>query len=204
MQTMPPDDAAGFAEAHRRLLGDSSIQFEMGDFTPPKIPEWLKWLFEALNSPIAKYAFWAFVALIVLAILYGIVRQLTGMRLPWFARKTKNAAESDWRPEEGPARALLGEADALASQGRFDEAARLLLFRSIDDIESRRPTLVRPALTSRDIALAPDLPPGPQRAFGAIAMAVEKSLFGGRTLEEPDWRACRNAYEEFAFAGAWS
>jgi hypothetical protein len=34
-------------------------------------------------------------------------------------------------------------------------------------------------------------------------MMVERSLFGGRTLEQQDWQVCRSAYEDFAFASAW-
>ena len=44
---------------------------------------------------------------------------------------------------------------------------------------------------------------GPKSAFGRIVLMVERSLFGGRTLEEHDWKACREAYQEFAFASAW-
>jgi len=79
----------------------------------------------------------------------------------------------------------------------------LLLFRSIEDIDSRRPDLVRPALTSRDIAALPAIPERPRGAFARIAMLVERSLFARRPLGEPDWRDCRAAYEEFAFADGW-
>ena len=34
-----------------------------------------------------------------------------------------------------------------AAEGRYDEAAHILLFRSIDDIEEKRPRLVAPAFT---------------------------------------------------------
>ena len=61
--------------------------------------------------------------------------------------------------------------------GRYSEAAHLLLFRSIEDIDARRPDLVRPALTSRDIAALPRSPARPRRAFARIAMMVERSLF---------------------------
>ena len=77
------------------------------------------------------------------------------------------------------------------------------MFRSIEDIDSRRPALVRPALTSRDIAALPAIPSRPRGAFARIAMTVERSLFGRRPLGPEDWRDCRSAYEEFAFAEAW-
>jgi hypothetical protein len=134
---------------------------------------------------------------------WAIVRRLQDGKWSWRRRPALEAPAEAWRPDEAPARALLREADALAAEGRYGEAAHLLLFRSIEDIDRRRPRLVRPALTSRDIAGAPALPPGPKRSFGDIVMMVERSLFGGRTLEQQDWQACRSAYEDFAFASAW-
>lgn len=111
--------------------------------------------------------------------------------------------QSGWRPEEGQAVQLLDEADVLANAGRYDEAARLLLHRSIGEIHSHRPDLVRPALTSRDIAGHPLLPAGPAASFSRIAALVERSLFARRPLGLVDWEDCRAAYREFAFAEAW-
>ena len=98
---------------------------------------------------------------------------------------------------------LLGEADALAAAGRFSEAARLLLFRSIEDIDARRPDLVRPALTSRDIAALPAIPDRPRSAFAADRDDGRAQPVRARPLAADDWRDCRAAYEEFAFAEGW-
>ena len=92
----------------------------------------------------------------------------------------------------------------MAAEGLYGEAARLILHRSIEDIQAHRPALVRPALTSRDIAGLAALPGGPRAAFARIAMLVERSLFARRALAADDWRDCRAAYEEFAFAESWS
>lgn len=196
----PPVD-----EAHRRLLEDDSIQFTMEPFQPEPAPAWLRWLAEALGEiwPAIRILFWLGVAALGAYLLYQLARRLAGESWPWRRPQAAEAA-AEWRPEAGPARALLAEADGLAAADRFDEAARLLLFRSIEDIEARRPQLVRPALTSRDIALAPDLPAGPRQAFQSIVAMVERSLFGGRRLARPDWERCRSAYETFAFSGGWT
>jgi hypothetical protein len=207
-------DAAGaardFAEAHNRLLSDRSIQFDLPpamtgqpQFAPPgagapSLPS------PAAGgaSPAAQILVWALVALVVLFLLYWIARSLQDWR-----RKPKAAAaasDAGWRPEAAPARRLLGEADALAADGLYGEAARLILHRSIEDIQARRPALVRPALTSRDIAGLPALPGRPRAAFARIAMLVERSLFAQAALAADDWRDCRAAYEEFAFAESWS
>ncbi|MDQ4086587.1 MAG: hypothetical protein M3177_01015 [Pseudomonadota bacterium] len=190
-----------FAEAHRELLSDSSIQFELAFHQPPETPAWLEWLMDLLSGerPALGGMFWILAGAAALVITYFLARWLARSR--WW--RGKPAEEEDWRPAEAPARALLSEADALAAQGRFDEAAHLLLFRSIDDIEARRPQLVRPALTSRDIAALPAIPDRPRSAFARIASTVERSLFARRPLAEADWRDCRFAYEEFAFAEGW-
>jgi hypothetical protein len=201
-------DPARFAEAHAALRRESAIQFELTPFQPPEVPGWLLWLGRLLEGtgPFFQILFWIILAAVALWLIYLIVRWAEGGGLA-FLRRSRLAPDedeaADWRPDQAPARALLGEADALAAAGRYAEAAHLLLFRSIEDIEKKRPALVRPALTSRDIAGAPQLPPGPRSAFGRIVSAVERSLFGGRALAEIDWRDCRAAYEEFAFAREW-
>ena len=194
-----------FDEAYAELRADDSVQFTFSDYKPPEVPEWLRWLGDFLVDifPALKILFWIGVAAAVLLVLYMIVRRLSGAGWPWRKKPEEAAAPSGWRPEEAPARALLAEADALAAAGRFSEAAHLLLFRSIEEIDSRRPDLVRPAFTSRDIAGTAAIPAGPRGAFASIVMLVEKSLFGGRALAEPDWRQCRAAYEDFAFAEGW-
>ena len=198
----PPAVAAQeFAEAHRRLLADNSIQFDLPRYEPPQPPAWL---FDFLSAalPVLKVLFWGALAAGVAFLLYAIVRRLAGADWPW-RRAAAEAEEEGWRPDAAPARQLLGEADALAADGRFSEAAHLLLFRSIEDIDSRRPDLVRPALTSRDIAALAAIPGRPRSAFARIAMMVERSLFAERALGADDWRDCRSAYEDFAFAEGW-
>ena len=193
-----PPDGGAFEEAHRQLLADTTIQFELpGIEPPPEAPD----LSGAI--PFVQVIFWIAVAGFALFVLYLIARRVA--EGDWSRRRgvEEEAANEGWRPEAGQARALLGDADALAALGRYSEAARLLLFRSIEDIDAKRPDLVRPALTSRDIAALEAIPGRPRSAFLAIAMLVERSLFAGRPLASGDWTSCRSAYEEFAFAEGW-
>lgn len=201
VSTIPVQD---FAEAHRELLADRAIQFDLPVDQPPTPPAWLGQVadFLAAIGPLLRVIFWVVLGAAVLFLVYVIVMRLSGREWRW--RRSRGAEDAaDWRPDAAPARQLLGEADALAAQGLYSEAARLLLYRSIEDIDSRRPELVRPALTSRDIAALPAIPDRPRSAFLAIAMLVERSLFAGRSLDSGDWRDCRSAYEEFAFAEGW-
>src|SRR5262249_29788159 len=110
----------------------------------------------------------------------------------------------DWRPPLARARALLADADRLAAQGLFAEAVHLLLFRSIEDIDERRPRSIKPALTSRNIAQLDALPSSARPAFARIATSVERSFFGGREIDAQDFQECRRAYEAFAIPNAWS
>lgn len=199
-----PSDAQ-IAEAHRQLLADNSIQFELKAVDPPQPrPDWLIALGRLFDAawPVIQILIWAALAGLVLWLLYHLAMRLKDGEWRW-RRGGARAPEASWRPDEAPARQLLTEADSLAAAGRYSEAARLLLHRSVEDIAARQPDLLRPALTSRDIAALPAIPPEPRGAFARIAALVERGLFAGIDLGEGDWRDCRAAYEEFAFAGGW-
>ena len=225
-------------DAHRQLLGDNSIQFQLppagsnagqplspdaGPSTaPPPVSHNVP---TDPSAPPPAHApadisissgggieglmhvfLWIAAAVALLIILYWLFAFFrdrgNGEARP--KRQKKPGTELPaWRPEEAQAAQLLDEADILAGQGRYDEAARLLLHRSIGEIDAHRPDLVRPALTSRDIAGHPLLPRGPAAAFARIAALVERSLFARRPLGADDWQDCRNAYREFAFADGW-
>lgn len=206
--------AKALAAAHARLIADPSLQFS---FTPvPKppnivLPAWLKLIVQWIGAAAkflghyAIYVFWAGVVVAGLAVVFLIVRELMGTRFPKFGRRRKpRAPPADWAPEAFKARALLADADRLAAAGRFDEAAHLILLRGVDEIEDRRPRLVKPALTARDIAALGEVPAAARGAFAAIAGVVERSLFGGQRLDQAAYAECRAAYEAFAFPRAWA
>lgn len=198
-----------FAEAHRELLSDASIQFDFTALTPPRTPIWLEWLKELFGflGPYGSYLFWGLAGLGALIILVLLVRELIGAswRLPWQRRRPQAERASEaWRPEPAAARGLLAEADALAAAGEFAAAAHLLLRRSVEEIADRLPGFLRPSLTARDIAAATSLPGPARAAFSHIAGVVETSLFGLQPLGEEAWRSCRRAYERFAFPDSWA
>lgn len=203
--TVGASTALTVAEAHARLRARSDIQFDLQIAKPPEPPAWLKWLGGELGTvaPFAGYIFWTLLIAGVAIILWQIIATVVRHRRSADATAEAEEDVAVWRPEEKVARALLAEADEMAAAGRYDEAARLLLHRSLEDIQKRRPQLLRPALTSREIAQTPQLPDLVRNAFRAMAAAVERSLFGGRGLLRPDWERARAAYGEFALPGAW-
>lgn len=198
-----PED--GLAAAHREMLADPSLQFQFHEFTPPDPPTWLEPLLRALAglAPIVSYIFWGGVALTVLVILYLLGSEIL-RRLPDRARDDAPAAEPkpEYRPAPARARALLEEADRLAAQGRYSEAVRVLLHRSIEDLERMFALMIGPGLTSREIAALEPLSAQGRDVFGGLARAVEMSLFGGRDLDAGAFARCRETYASFALQGA--
>lgn len=190
--------------AHKALLKTPGLQFDFGMAPPPeKPPGWVRPLIEFLASlgPILQYVFWGGLAVGAALIIYFIAREYVPDA--WLKKNRVDRGVTDWRPEEGKARALLEDADNLAAAGRFEEAIHLLLFRSIDDLVSRRPGAVRPALTSRDIAGLEVLPGDARSAFARLAQAVERTFFGGRPADADAFGDARKDYEAFAFAEGW-
>ncbi len=172
------------------------------------IGKFLNWLGSFLpDASYARIFLWTVLGLAALALAWAIYNRIRygewRLRMPRLAPVTDIPVEEEWAPEEAPARSWLEEADALAREGRYAEAVHHLLFRSIEDIAKRRPNVVRPALTSREIGASQSIPSRARELFTAIARLVERSLFGGRPVGESDWLAARGAYSDFVLAGAW-
>lgn len=216
-QTPPPeaDRIAGAQAAHdavrdwQAVRGDSALQFTpLPPPAPPKPPpewlktlsEWLRGLFEPIGEalgvswPIMQ---WVLLGLAALLVLYSVWRLVVE---PLLARRAPRlaAAEPEWTPGREAAAALLEDADRLAAEGRYGEATRLLLQRSVHHIAAARPEWLLPASTAREIGALPMLPAPARQAFGVIAQRVERSLFALRELDAGDWRAARQAYADFA------
>lgn len=208
--TAPAIQGAEAAESAARdwqaVHGDPSIQY--GPVPPLNLPQqadpaWLKFLRDLLE-PIGKalgmswpVLQWVLIALAVAAVLYAAWR----LSEPWRERvggPAGDEADPGWTPDRDAALALLEDADRLAAEGRYGEAAHLLLQRSVHHIAAARPDWVHPASTAREIAAIPALPGAAQSAFAVIAGRVERSLFALRALDLADWQAARAAYADFA------
>jgi hypothetical protein len=210
----PPPSQEALRAAQQQLMRDPSLQFSFGKAALPPVthlPPWLKAIFDAIGqvlNAIAPVFGWVFIGGLAAAlaiVLFFILREFVRTRWPdLFKRKPAPAKPVVWRPEAASARALLEEADKLAAAGRYGEAVRLILHRSIEEIEGRRPRLVKPAYTSREIGLLTDIPENARKVFVGIAGVVEKSFFAGQALDAAGFAACRKAYETFAFPGAWA
>jgi len=200
--------AAREAASDWHALRDSGdIQFSpLPPMQPPQTPNWLKvlgeWLQRLLEPvgeafgvswPVVEKVLIALAILLFLFVLWRLARPLLEQ---WRARKPDEP--TDWTPDRDAAVALLEDADRLAAQGRYGEAAHLLLQRSVGHIAAARPDWLLPASTAREISEFPMLSDAARHAFRVIAVRVERSLFALRDLDAQDWQAARAAYSDFA------
>jgi hypothetical protein len=198
-------DVARDWEAVRR---STEIQFApLPPVKPPETPAWLEAFqrfLEAVFGPLAKWLIrgWPVIEKLLIVTAVLLVLYLLWRLLGPFLMRLRNrkAEPGNWAPSREDALALLDDADRLAAEGRYGEAAHLLLRRSVGQIRAARPNVLIPASTAREIALLPQLPQSARSAFGIIAERVERSLFGLRDLDAGDWRAARAAYADFALA----
>ncbi len=211
---LPADNEPAIEETLRQLHQQGDVQFAFpGPDAPEPPPQWLQDLLAALEplsrllSPLFTGLFWLAVAALVAFLLYLIVpafRDWVDNRIRPGKRKAEQSTLDNWQPDVAAARDLLAEADALAAQGRFADAVHLLLGRSIEDIERRRPGLLKPALTSRAIARVDALPPPARTAFSELAAVVERAIFALRPIHANDWTTARDAYGRFALRDQWA
>ena len=167
-------DGGGYQTAHPRPEGPDS-------FSLPEIPDALVTILEAL--------LWTGVAVVLVLIVLAVVRRLRG-------RDAKDAVRPNASVTPAPPPGLdapLGDAEALARQGRYGEAAHVLLLRTIAALG--RHQRVGPSLTSREILGRLQLAPGSHDALGRLVRVVEVSLFGGRAAAQEDYEACVRAFE---------
>ena len=194
------------------MRGDEDFQFAAKPPEPEvEPPQWwqdfLEWLNDVLG-PVGEalaYAWPALRILLLVLLAAGVLTLLWVILSPYIEewRGRKPLVEDEWQPDKSAARRLLEEADALAASGQYDEAAHLLLFRSIEDIERRRPDLLRPSNTSREIERFDSLPEKAREMFAVIAGQVERGIFASAPIGEAGWTASRNAYGEFALKDSW-
>jgi hypothetical protein len=211
----PADSGASSQSGWADVRNDGDLQFAPVDIppvVPPKPSVFEELLSDVFNflaellGPIGQllggswyWLQWVLLAAAVGFALYLLARMigpLDGLR----KASTAGEEEAAWQPDRAATLALLDDADRLAAEGRFDEATRLLLQRSVGHIAAARPDWVEPSSTARELAALPALPDAARTAFATIAERVERSLFALRALERPDWEAARAAYAEFALA----
>ena len=202
------DDAARDLAAWQAVRADETIQY--APVAPPKPAETAEWLLaigrflERLTRPLGellgldwRWLMWLLIALAAAGALWLL---WTLVIEPLLARRRSSETAEAWQPDRDAALALLDDADRLAAEGRYGEAAHLLLQRSVGQIAQARPGWLSPASTAREIGALRELPERARQAFATIAEVVERALYALRGAGEGEWRRARAAYAEFALA----
>ena len=213
-----PGSTLSLAEAKALIQSvnvHKDIQTHFGHTPPPdphaaefwrKVLEWIGRFFRGMGelfapiAPVLPYLLYALAIAVVCLLLSPVVRLFLTTRFERLFARDHLRAEEPWRPSKAAVAALLGDIDALAAEGRFDEAVHLLLVRSVADINAFRPDLVRLHYSARDILTHPLLPEAARPAFRAIVAWVEKSYFAGIAVGKEGFHACRQAYVDFVAA----
>ena len=177
----------------------------LGDLFAP-VGKLLRWIGHLMpDAPYARIILWLLLIAAATWVLWLLYQHLFPQHVRQRRALPSAEAETDeGRPDIAAARGWLQEADALAAEGRYGEAVHHLLIRSIEDVGKRRPQLLRPAITSRDIAAASAIPAVPRTIFARIAALVVRILLCGQPVGHDDWSACRAAYSDFAEKRIWS
>lgn len=192
--------------AWREMRADETMQFEpLATPMPDPPPDWLVDLgrfLERIFSAVVDFfgATWPVMKWVLLALAIAAALALIVHTVRSWAGSDKRLGPAQWAPQREEALALLEEADRLAAEGRYDEATRLLLHRSVGQIRAAHPSWLEPASTAREIATLPGLTERARSAFAIIAQRVERSLFALRPLAQADWTSARGAYADFALA----
>jgi hypothetical protein len=92
----------------------------------------------------------------------------------------------------------LAEADALAAEGRYSEAIHLLLLIAMDRLRRELGPRLAPAMTSREVLRLAPLPGAALEPLSRMVALSEVNHFGGRSADEPDYRACRDDFLRFS------
>jgi hypothetical protein len=179
----------------------------------PRQLEFWRHLFEAIGKalhavgevfaplkPVLPFLLYGIALAAVLILLSPVARLFITTRFERLFARDHLRGDASWRPTKAAVTALLSEIDALAAQGRYDEAVHLLLIRSVADINAFRPDMVRLHYSARDILSHPLLPAAARPAFKQIVEWVEKSYFAGVAVGKAGFDACRRAYVDFVAA----
>ncbi len=202
------DKRRDFNEAFRAIKRNQLYQFDLPPTEPiPDTPRWVKALAEVINalSPLFKVIFYLGIAVIIIFTAYFIITEVLKIR---FNREDNhedilNPMVPLYAPDEVEARILLEDIDKLAAEGRYSEAIHTLLFRSIQDVDKKRPGCIRSSLTSREISQLDILTPKTRETFSLIGQIVEAGFFAGCQLNQADFDNCRAAYQNFTAPQAW-
>ncbi len=188
--------------AVKNVLADSGIQTEYpgGEAEPPPPEDRASRPPErprsrppvgAGGSAILSTVLWVLVGVVAALLVFWAVREFKGYVRPVRTEEAVPVAT----PHAPPAEAELGDAEALAEEGRYDDAVHVLLLRALRSLETEGSPVS--SNTSREVIGAAALEHEAREAVTELVRAVELSLFGGRPAGEAGYRASVDHYRRF-------
>ncbi len=141
--------------------------------------------------------FWIIVVLVITFVIVVIARWVLG----WQRDVEVAAGGAPTAPKvagEAPLPAFLrGSTDyeELAAEGDYAGAVHALLLRTLRGLASKQAEPPPASFTSREFVAKVSIPEEARSGVADLVEAVEVSLFGGRPVQEPDYRRCLARYE---------
>lgn len=150
-------------------------------------------------AAIAQVLMWGILVVGIALLAFWIIRDFSGYM---GEAEVEDAAVAD---EDGDAVAQvvarpLGDAEALAAQGKYSEAIHALLLRTLQELVKRGQVTLPPSLTSREILGRVPLGADAREALSGLVLAVEVTHFGGAAPNADDYAMCRQHFDRFAHA----
>jgi hypothetical protein len=191
----------------REIIADGPYQTEL-DLANPRETQtrnrdwsWLQDLFSFSESlaPAMRAVLYILCIAGICLILFAVFRGVSGR----FRQKIDIVDENDeagvvTRTRRFDSVGTLSDADALAEAGRYAEAVRVLLFRSLEFLRSGIGDALFPYLTSREILLISGLDAAERDALKRIVATEEVSHFGAAPLNADAYRNCRRDFMVFS------
>jgi len=151
-------------------------------------------------EPFSRAVFWGIVAVLVILLGAYLVRERTYLmrrgRSPMH-KEPKRPLENSENPVVSDGHTPVKETDLLADEGRFGEAIRILVLKSIEDIRVRLRLSISPALTFREILGRTTLPEDAHAALQSLVFAEERSYFGRHMPDAADYQRCRQDFLDY-------
>jgi hypothetical protein len=152
---------------------------------------------EHFGSSLGRGALYIVMAVVLAIVLFWLLRGSMGYESDH--RVAEAEAESD-EADRGVVERPLGDAEALASSGRFADAVHTLLLKTLMELAMKRGQPLQSSLTSREIVARVGLPDSARAALTEIVDVVEISHFGDLPIGENEYRKCLDSYSRFSAA----
>ena len=155
-------------------------------------------------GPVVTVLLWVLVGALAIVVAFHAVKSLSRGRR-FGRRKTSGASRAEPGEASGgvdaPAQQLppdpLSAAEDLARSGNYEDAVHLVLLLALEQLRSRFGGLGR-SLTSLEVMRKLPLETQTHRGLSALVALVQLSRFGGRGLDEADYRRSVGSYRDIA------